>query len=286
MVGETWENWRENVRRTLELSPESVTIYQMELPFNTVYSKGLLETKQESSVATWQTKRDWVRFAFEEFQSAGYSISSAYTVVKDPSKVNFSYRDNLWRADLLATGLASFRRPEFTNKACKYQQYINILLEENRLPLGRAYQPSPLQCLIREMILQMKKGYLDVGYFNTKYEDSIVDRWQSEWNDLVREGFANMIEGDDGRVTRIELTMDGLLCVDGLLPRFFEENLRGTLYMSELLTFAMGSSLPSSPPIDCMSKIICGLNRWMVSLSIWFFRVRRSLVAGHLLYRL
>ncbi len=233
MVGETWENWRENVRRTLELSPESVTIYQMELPFNTVYSKGLLETKQESSVATWQTKRDWVRFAFEEFQSAGYSISSAYTVVKDPSKVNFSYRDNLWRgADLLATGLASFGHLSGVHyqNVPEYQQYINILLEENRLPLGRAYQPSPLQCLIREMILQMKKGYLDVGYFNTKYEDSIVDRWQSEWNDLVREGFANMIEGDDGRVTRIELTMDGLLCVDGLLPRFFEENLRGVRY--------------------------------------------------------
>ncbi|MFN7889281.1 MAG: coproporphyrinogen-III oxidase family protein [Pirellula sp.] len=233
MVGETWENWRENVRRTLELSPESVTIYQMELPFNTVYSKGLLETKQESPVATWQTKRDWVRFAFEEFQSAGYSISSAYTVVKDPSKVNFSYRDNLWRgADLLATGLASFGHLSGVHyqNVPEYQQYISTLLEQNRLPLGRAYKPSPLQCLIREMILQMKKGYLDVGYFDTKYDASIVDRWQSEWNGLVSEGFAHLIEGDDGRVARIELTMDGLLCVDGLLPRFFEESLRGVRY--------------------------------------------------------
>jgi oxygen-independent coproporphyrinogen-3 oxidase len=80
------------------------------------------------------------------------------------------------------------------------------------------------------MILQMKKGYLDVGYFDTKYDDSIVDRWQSEWNGLVSEGFAHLIEGDDGRVARIELTMDGLLCVDGLLPRFFEESLRGVRY--------------------------------------------------------
>ncbi len=35
MVGETWDNWKENIRRTIDLSPESVTIYQMELPFNT-----------------------------------------------------------------------------------------------------------------------------------------------------------------------------------------------------------------------------------------------------------
>ena len=68
MVGETWENWRENIRKTLELSPESVTIYQMELPFNTVYSKGILESQSESAVATWPTKRDWVRYAFDVFQ--------------------------------------------------------------------------------------------------------------------------------------------------------------------------------------------------------------------------
>src|SRR6266436_3450564 len=35
MVGESWDNWRECVRKTLLLSPESVTVYQMELPYNT-----------------------------------------------------------------------------------------------------------------------------------------------------------------------------------------------------------------------------------------------------------
>jgi oxygen-independent coproporphyrinogen-3 oxidase len=35
MVGETLENWRENIRKTIDLSPDSVTIYQLELPFNT-----------------------------------------------------------------------------------------------------------------------------------------------------------------------------------------------------------------------------------------------------------
>ena len=39
MVGETWDNWRSCIQKTLDLAPESVTIYQMELPFNTVFSK-------------------------------------------------------------------------------------------------------------------------------------------------------------------------------------------------------------------------------------------------------
>ena len=62
----------------------------MELPFNTVYSKGLLQTHEAAPVADWQTKRDWVQYAFEEFQKSGYKVSSAYTVVKDPTKESFS----------------------------------------------------------------------------------------------------------------------------------------------------------------------------------------------------
>ena len=74
MVGETWDNWRENVRRAIELAPESVTVYQMELPFNTVYSQDILGDKIETPVADWATKRAWVDFAFSELEAAGYSV--------------------------------------------------------------------------------------------------------------------------------------------------------------------------------------------------------------------
>ena len=49
MIGETEEKWREAVRRALELEPDSVTIYQMELPYNTVISQDIL--KKGSRVA-------------------------------------------------------------------------------------------------------------------------------------------------------------------------------------------------------------------------------------------
>ncbi len=109
MVGETWDNWKDCVARTIALDPDSVTIYQMELPFNTVYSRDILGNQIETPVADWPTKRAWVDYAFDALAAAGYSVSSAYTMVKNPSKVNFSYRDNLWQgSDLLATGVASF----------------------------------------------------------------------------------------------------------------------------------------------------------------------------------
>ena len=47
MLGETEENWKNCIERTLALSPDSVTIYQMELPYNTTISGNLLKGSTE-----------------------------------------------------------------------------------------------------------------------------------------------------------------------------------------------------------------------------------------------
>lgn len=226
MVGETWDNWRDNVRKALEFSPESLTIYQMELPFNTVYSKDILGNQVESPVADWETKRAWVDYAFSEFIAAGYSVSSAYTVVKDPTKVNFSYRDNLWRgADLMATGIASFGHASGVHyqNLPELEQYLGSI-EAGELPLGRGYLPTPHQKLIREMVLLLKRGYLDRGYFLDKFGVDIVEHWKSVWDRHESDGLVEV--GED----QIRLTRDGLLRADSLLPAFFEPEHQGVRY--------------------------------------------------------
>jgi oxygen-independent coproporphyrinogen-3 oxidase len=227
MVGETWDNWKDNIRRTIDLSPESVTIYQMELPFNTIYSKDILGNQTETPVADWPTKRAWVDYAFDELLAAGYSVSSAYTVVKDPDKVNFSYRDNLWKgSDLLATGIASFGHVSGVHyqNLPEWDGYTKPLLEDRQLPLGRALRPTPHQALIREMILQLKRGYLETSYFRGKYETDILNEWPDQWRAYADDG---MLTFDEGRV---QLTRKGLLQVDSLLPAFFEAEHQGVRY--------------------------------------------------------
>lgn len=227
MVGETWDNWRENIKKTIELSPDSVTIYQMELPFNTVYSKDILGNQIETPVADWPTKRAWLNYAYDEMLAAGYHVSSAYTLVKDPQKVNFSYRDNLWHgSDLLATGVASFGHVSgvhYQNKT-EWGDYTGDLLDRGVLPLYRAMRPTPHQLLVREMILLLKKGHLDAGYFRQKFGVEILEEWRDEWLGHQGDGMLT-ISGD-----RIELTRQGLLHADALLPAFFEPEHRGVRY--------------------------------------------------------
>jgi coproporphyrinogen III oxidase-like Fe-S oxidoreductase len=228
MVGETWEKWREAVERVIDLDADSVTIYQMELPFNTVYSKDILGGVIETPVADWAAKRAWLDYAFDTLSAAGYSTSSAYTMVKNPNKVNFSYRDNLWQgSDLLATGIASFGHVSgihYQNHP-EWEQYCSTL-EAGELPLSRGLALSPHQQLVREMILQLKRGYLSTQYFADKHGVDIYDHWSDVWSDYIQEEHCTF----DRDTARIELTRAGLLRVDSLLPAFFERQFQGVRY--------------------------------------------------------
>ncbi len=229
MVGDTDATWTACVRQAIAMQPDSVTIYQMELPFNTVYSKDILDGHIETPVADWPTKRRWVDEAFAAFEDAGYSVSSAYTLVRDPAKINFSYRDNLWQgSDLAATGIASFGHVggvHYQNQP-EWENYLGSV-EADHLPLMRAMGISKEQALIREMILQLKRGWLEVGYFSHKFGVQIIDRWRPVWESYVDEGYATLEEGDNGFV---RLSREGLLRVDALLPAFFEARFRDVRY--------------------------------------------------------
>ena len=226
MVGETWDNWKDTIARTLELAPDSVTIYQMELPFNTVYSKDILGNQIETPVADWPIKRAWVDYAFDAMTSAGYSVSSAYTLVKDKDKVNFSYRDNLWHgSDLLATGVASFGHASgvhYQNEP-DWAGYVGAL-ERGELPLHRGMKPTRHQLLVREMILQLKTGRLEVDYFRRKFGVDIIDDWRDAWQQFHDEGYLSFDQ------KQVMLNRAGLLRVDALLPAFFELEHRGVRY--------------------------------------------------------
>ena len=220
MVGETDENWRQCIARTLALEPDSITVYQMELPFNTTISADVLKgTGQfQEGVATWSTKRRWVQEAFAEFENAGYAIGSAYTAVKNPDETKFVYRDRLWQgADLAGLGVASFGHingvhMQNLDSWGPYAAAVN----DDQLPFHRAYRPTDEERLIREVVLQLKLGVIQPSYFQQKYGVDITSRFARALETLQADGFLGDTTGD-----RLALTRDGLLCIDSLLPRFF-----------------------------------------------------------------
>jgi len=218
MVEETEENWRACVRQTLELAPDSVTIYQMEIPYNTqIYQEMKAAGKLAAPVADWQTKRRWVAYAFAELEQAGYTVASAYTAVKDPARTRFVYRDSLWQgADLVGLGVASFSHVNGTHfqNQHDFEPYV-AELRAGRLPLFRALTPSVEERLIRELVLQFKLGRVRRRYFADKFGVDLKAQFAEPLAQLSDQGF--LVEEGDWMC----LTRDGLLRVDRLVHAFF-----------------------------------------------------------------
>jgi oxygen-independent coproporphyrinogen-3 oxidase len=227
MLNETEEKWKSCVEQAVKLAADCVTIYQMEVPFNTTIYREMHERGEiVSPVADWLTKRRWVDYAYAELERAGYTVTSAYTAVRNPQSFRFLYRDYLWKgADMVSLGVASFghlRGAHYQNEK-DYDPYM-ARIQEGELPIHRGLAMNDSERLVREMILQMKLGGLEAGYFREKFGVEILSRFAAPLEELRAAGHLT-IDGD-----RVSVNRAGLLRIDELLHVFFLPEHRGARY--------------------------------------------------------
>jgi len=128
------------------------------------------------------------------------------------------YRDRLWEgADLVGLGVASFGHVHgvHVQNVDTWDAY-GAAVDRGDLPLGRAYRPTPEERMIRELVLQLKRGAIRPGYFGDKFGVDVRSRFADVWRSLADDGYLDVNDAD-----RIALTREGLLRVDMLLSRFF-----------------------------------------------------------------
>ncbi len=226
MVGETEANWQACVEKAIEMKPDNITIYQMELPYNTVYSQQINDEGVASPVADWPTKRRWVSEAMDRLLEVGYHVSSGNEMVSDPETDRFIYRDNLFRgSDILALGVSSFghfQGVHYQNLDAieEYQAAVSA----GGLPINRALRPSNAQRLIREFVLQLKEGVVDTAALDAKFGVRTLEEFAEALGNQQQAGYLE-IDGDHVRLTR-----KGLLQADSLLPEYFEPEYRRVRY--------------------------------------------------------
>lgn len=227
MLNETEEGWRRCVRKAAELQPDCVTVYQMEIPFNTtIYHEMHERGEVVAPVADWPTKRAWAAYAFEQLEEAGYTVTSAYTAVRDPAAFRFLYRDYLWNgADMVSLGASSFGHYQGTHYQNEkdYGPYVDRVAA-GELPIYRALAMTGEEKMLRQVLLQLKLGRLDAARFRERFGVDVLDRFAGPLGRL-REAGHLAIEGDCAVLSR-----EGLLRVDELLHEFFLPQHRGARY--------------------------------------------------------
>lgn len=216
LVAESDRSFYHSVERAIELSADSVSIYQLEIPRNTNLFRRLRELSLEPP-AGWAVKRRRLTAAFRMLETAGYSLRSAYAAVRDPSRTSFVYQDAQYQgSDLLGLGVASFSYLaglHFQNLP-HLEDYVERLAG-GELPFARGYALSLEEQMIREFVLQLKLGRVDRGYFYRKFGVDVTERMRTILSSFAQCGW---LRADD---TSISLTRQGLVRADRLLPSFY-----------------------------------------------------------------
>jgi oxygen-independent coproporphyrinogen-3 oxidase len=227
LVGQTRDSLLSGVERVIEMAPESVTLYQLEIPRNTPLHRDL-ESGRESgeALADWEEKHRRVALAFDVLAAAGYQPISAYAMVKDPARHAFLYqREQYHGADLLGIGASAFGYVQGVHhqNATSLRGYVERAAG-GELPLYRAYRLAAEERLIRELVLQLKLGGLRRCDFTRRFGVDVLARFREQIEPLVEVGWL-AVDDEEIRLTRL-----GIPRVDRLIPAFYREPHRDVRY--------------------------------------------------------
>jgi oxygen-independent coproporphyrinogen-3 oxidase len=217
LLGESDESFMESLERIIKMNPDSVTIYQLELPLNTPLYRVLDKSVPASSLATWEVKRSRLANGFARLEAAGYQLRSAYTAARSPKPQRFVYQDAQYHgADLLGIGASAFSYIDgiHCQNLTSLESYLQRL-GENRLAVERAYVLNDDERLIREFVLQLKLGRVDGSDFRAKFRIEIFARFADPLAHVANQGLL-IRNGNE-----LALTREGLLRVDRMLPAFY-----------------------------------------------------------------
>ena len=118
---------------------------------------------------------------------------------------------------MIGLGVASFSHIQGTHfqndtEFESYQQKVRA----GELPIHRALTPTLEERMIREFVLQMKRGKADRSYFQNKFGVDINERFLPACEKIRAAGYLTLTEAGP------QLSRDGLLQVDRLLHEFFK----------------------------------------------------------------
>ena len=226
LVGETDRTFFSSLDRVIGLEPESVTIYQLEIPRNTPLFAAMRDGELRSAPPGWAEKRERLVEGYARLAEAGHTWRSAYTAVRDPSRHAFVYQDEQYAgADLIGVGASSFgflAGVHHQNLAA-LETYVEAV-SRGGLPLWRGHRLSREESLVREAVLQLKLGRLDLARLDAKFGAGVTRRFDEPLAGFETDG---LLVRDNRTVT---LTRAGLARVDHMIPDFYLERHRGVRY--------------------------------------------------------
>jgi len=207
LAGETEASWHHSVERAISTGVQSITVYKTELYTNTPYYKEIRNDTLQ--LPDDDEELAFMQYAFDELKKADYKPWSFFTFTKCGQHKHVYSPSTFLGDDCYAFGTSAFGKLGnyvFQNTNDE-QKYMDIVAAGD-LPVMRGYNLTPLDSMIREVLLGMKLTSFDLRRFQKRYGFKLETLCAEPITHLVDNNFI-MITDDE-----ITLTNKGILYGD------------------------------------------------------------------------
>lgn len=191
LLGENWDNWKRQIDNILELAPQNVSIYKLELYLNTKLTDDIKGGKFEEKLMGDSEEAEFAQYAFDRLQDeGGYIACNCFHLTRSP-EVEHVYLKSLWDGEeVLGMGLSAYSVISdimYQNTSSLEGYYAEVA--GTRLPIQRAHLISEREKLARTMVYGIKALRLERQRFIEKHGFDMSVLYGKQIEELVEKGF-------------------------------------------------------------------------------------------------
>ena len=252
LAGETWETWTSSIEKLLEWEPPSISIYKYEVFYNTTMFSSMRNGRIPPPLITDEEEIRHIRHAHETLCSkGGYIVANCLHLLKDWKYNDLHYR-SLWQGgELKGLGLSAHSSYEgyLHQNAADLPEYYRML-EENRLPVKRAYQLTVRDRLSQAMVYGLKNLAIKRADFIASFGVDLAELYGEIIDQLVADGVLS-IDDDWLRIRPDYYIFADDICRQFFLPEYqnmIPAHLDRSTAADSLVSIAPGRAALSSRP--------------------------------------
>jgi len=214
MVNQTFNSWIDTIDKLIDLHPENIAVYKLELYLNNALYKKL--RNRQIVLMSDTEEADFVRAGFQKLMDSGYIAVTNFSFATKEEH-NHVHRKKLWEGeDMLGLGASAhscYNETLFQNEI-NINKYIKRV-SQGIIPTMRAYKMSKREDMLQRLVFGIKSTNYEMRRFYDEFGVDIMTLFKNELEFLREKGFIVITD------THIKLTLEGILYADDIVRLFY-----------------------------------------------------------------
>lgn len=187
MVGATDENWRDTVNEMLQLRPENIAVYKMEVYYNTRLFRKI--KKNPDLLISNNTEAEHFEWARKTFEDNGYAMWDCFSFTNDERFIHRHRRNVQSGGEMIGIGLSShsYVNGNIYQNTSQMDEYRNFVTNQ-KLPINRAYRMNQQDEIIRFITMGLKNLSFSGKDFFDRFGFEVQDIYFEQMKYLMDKG--------------------------------------------------------------------------------------------------